>query len=157
MEIVPFWDEFGDLGSRGAYLSKMESSEWYTVPQWLLDQGKCPEQPTSTTRAQAEEHLSNKIMLFSAEKKPDVWDDLLAWKPHCGALRVTAWALQFAHNTLARLHKEKGRQGPLNTEEIINARDHQVRREQEEIPNLEKPGWKVNNEEGTISLSVFTG
>lgn len=57
----------------------MESSEWYTGPQWLLDQEKWPEQPklTSTTRAQEEERPSNEIMLYSAEKKPDEWDDLL--------------------------------------------------------------------------------
>ena len=34
-----------DLGSRGASLSKMASSEWYTRPQWLLNRDDWPEQP----------------------------------------------------------------------------------------------------------------
>ena len=144
-----------DLGSKGASLSKMESSEWYTGPQWLLDRYKWPEQPklTSTTRAQEEEHHSKEIILFSAEKKPAVWDDLLDQKPYWSTLKITAWALRFAHNSLARLRKEKGRQGPLSAEEIMNARDHWVRREQEKIPkDLEKPGWKLDKEEGTNIL-----
>ena len=47
-----------DLGSRGASLSKMEGSEWYTGPQWLLNGDDWPEQPKliSNTRSQEEEH-----------------------------------------------------------------------------------------------------
>ena len=115
--------KLADLGSGGASLSKMESSEWHTGPQWLLDRDKWPKEPklTSTTRAQEEEHPSNEIIMFSPEKKPDVWDDLLDRKPYWSTLKITAWALRFAHNSLARLRKEKGRQESLSTEEIMNA------------------------------------
>ena len=145
-----------DLGSRGASLSKMESSEWCKVLQRLLNQEKWPEQLQlkSTARAQEEEHPSHEAILFSAEKKPDVWDELLGRKPYWSTLRITAWALQFAHSSLARLHMEKGRQGPFIMGEIMNARDHWVRREQEKIPkDLEKPGWKLNKEEGMNILN----
>ena len=84
-------------------------------------------------------------MLFSAEKKPDVWDDLLDRKPYWSTLRITAWALRFAHKSLDRLRKEKGRQGPLSTEEIMNARDHWVRREQEEGTNILKCVGRIEN------------
>ena len=55
-----------DLGSRGASLSKMASSEWYTGPQWLLNRDDWPEQPKliSSTRSQEEEHSVREIMLY---------------------------------------------------------------------------------------------
>ena len=144
-----------DLGSRGASLSKMESSEWYTGPQWLLNRDDWPEQPKliSSTRSQEEEHPVREIMLYSAERKPDEWDNLLDRKPYWDTLRVTAWALRFAHNSSAKLCKEKRRHGPLSTDEIMIARNYWVRREQRKVPNgLEKPGWKLVKDERTNIL-----
>ena len=42
-----------------------------------------PEQPKSisSTRSQEEEHPVREIMLYSAERKPDEWDNLLERKP----------------------------------------------------------------------------
>ena len=42
------------------------------------------------------------------------------WK----TLRVTAWCLRFKHNCLAKGKKSKRKSGPLQTEEIENARNH---------------------------------
>ena len=98
-----------DLGSRGASLTKMVSSEWYTGPQWLLNRDDWPEQPKliSSTRSQEEGHSVREIMLYSAERKPDEWDNLLDQKSYWDTLRVTAWALRFAHNSSAKLCMEK--------------------------------------------------
>ena len=53
------------------------------------------------------------------------------------------------------MRKEKRTQGTLSTEEIMNARDHWVRREQKKIPkDSEKPGWKIVKDEGTSILKV---
>ena len=81
-----------DLGSRGASLSKMEGSELYTGPQWLLNRDDWPEQPKliSSTRSQEEELPMREIMLYSAERKPDEWDNLLDRKPYWNTLRITA-------------------------------------------------------------------
>ena len=53
-----------DLGSRGASFSKMESSEWYTGPKWLLNRDDWPEQPKliSSTRSQEEEKSGWKLV-----------------------------------------------------------------------------------------------
>ena len=144
-----------DLGSRGVSLSKMEGSEWYTGPQWLLNRDDWPEQPKliSSTKSQEEEHPVREIMLYSAESKPDEWDNLLDRKPYWNTLRITAWALRFAHNSSAKLCKEKRRRGPLSANEIMIARNYWVRREQKEVPNgLKKPGWKLVKDERTNIL-----
>ena len=92
-------------------------------------------------------------MLYSAERKPDEWDSLLDRKPYWNTLRTTAWALPFAHNSSAKLCKEKRRRGPLSTNEIMMVRNYWVRREQKEFPNgLEKPGWKLVKDERTNIL-----
>ena len=141
-----------DLGSRGASLNKMECREWYTGLQWLLNEDDWPEQPklTCSSKAQEEEHPNKGITLFSAERKPDKWDNLLERKPYWNTLRITAWVLRFVDNSSAKLRKEKRQHGPLSTEEIMEARDHWVRREQEKTPkDLEKPGWKLVKDEKT--------
>ena len=147
-----------DLGSRGVSLSKLESSEWYTGPQRLLNQENWPEQPklTCSAKAQEEERAIRETMLYSAEKKPDEWDNLLDRKPYWNTLRITAWVLRFVQNSSAKLRKEKRRHGPLSTEEIMDARDHWVRREQKKIPkDLEKPGWKLVKDEKTNILKCI--
>lgn len=70
---------------------------------------------------------NKEITLFSAERKPDEWDNLLERKPYWNTLRITAWVLRFVHNSSAKLHKEKRQHGPLSMEEITKARDHWVR------------------------------
>ncbi|KAL9984317.1 hypothetical protein ACROYT_G006593 [Oculina patagonica] len=68
---------------------------------------------------------------------------------------VTAWALRFVHSSYAKLFKEKRKHGPLSMKEIMKARDHWVRSEQEKNLNLEKPGWKsVKDEKTTIQVRM---
>ena len=46
-----------DLGSKGASLDKMDKGEWYSGPDWLLDETKWPAQPKLvTTKSVSEEH-----------------------------------------------------------------------------------------------------
>jgi len=118
----------------------------------LLNEDDWPEQPklTCSSKAQEEEHPNKGITLFSAERKPDKWDNLLERKPYWNTLRITAWVLRFVDNSSAKLRKEKRQHGPLSTEEIMEARDHWVRREQDKTPkDLEKPGWKLVKDEKT--------
>ena len=130
-----------ELGFKISQVSGEVGIQWKYCPSEM----NLADEPGST-RAQGEEHPPNKIMLYAAEKKPDEWDDLLDRKPYWSTLRITAWPLQFVHNGSARMRKEKRPQGTLSTEEIMNARDHWVRREQKKIL---KPGWKLVKDEGT--------
>ena len=81
-----------DLGSRGASLSKMEGSDWYTGPQWLLKKEDWPEQPSlkCTAKTQEEEKPHKEENFYTAEVKSDEWDHLLERKPYWNTLRVTA-------------------------------------------------------------------
>ena len=88
-----------DLGSRGASLEKMQRGQWFEGPEWLLHEGEWPEQPKlEKTKSVSEEHRPEKEeSLYSAKKKPDEWDTLLARSKLWRTFRVTAWALRFKH------------------------------------------------------------
>lgn len=92
-------------------------------------------------------------MFNVAEKEPDEWEALLTRSKYWRVLRVTAWALRFVSNALAKKHGINKRRGPLTTEEIHIAKNRWVRKEQADVePNLENPGWKLIKDEIT---SVF--
>ena len=74
---------------------------------------------------------------------------MLLRKPYWSTLRITAWALRFAHNCLAKTQKktQKKQADSLCTEEILQAREHWIRRVQKSAPeDLERPGWKVTKD-----------
>ena len=85
------------------------------------------------------------------ESDPDEWDALLMRKPFWNTLRVPAWALRFVHNSRAKRHKtKKMAKHFLSGEEILNARDYWVRREQRDVSeDLEAAGWSLMKDENT--------
>ena len=72
-------------------------------------------------------------------------------RPYWSTLIATASARRFIHNCLAKREKLKKRSGPLQTEEIITARNLWIRRVQQGIPeNLEMPQFKLSKDENGI-------
>ena len=58
-----------------------------------------------------------------------------------------------AKQLIARQHHEQRKRKPLTTEEIMQARDYWVRREQRNIPTTAvSPGWKLSHYEETKIL-----
>lgn len=94
------------------------------------------------------EVTGSKMSDFTIIRRPNI-NDIKFWN----TLRVTALSLRFARNSLAKQHHEKRKRGRLTTEEIMQARDYWVRREQRSIPKTtERPGWKVSHDEETKIL-----
>ena len=141
-----------DLGSRGASVDKMEKGDWFTGPEWLQHEEKWPEQPTlvRSTEASEEEKPLKEVVASAREHKPDEWDQLLEGKPYWTVLRVTAWAIRFKDNTLAKKQMRKKRKGALCTDEIRQAKELWVRRAQKRIPqDTETPGWRLVEDKET--------
>ena len=132
-----------DLGSRDASVDKMAKGDWFTGPEWLRHEEKLAEQPTASSTEASEEEKSLKEVVASArEHKPDEWDQLLEDKPYWTVLRITAWAIRFKDNTLAKKQMTKKRKGALCTDEIRQAKELWVRRAQKRIlQDTETPGW----------------
>jgi hypothetical protein len=68
------------LGSRGAGVGKLETGEWFTGPDWLLDERQWPEQPDlkSSKKVNSDEHKPFKDNVFyNKELNPDEWTMLL--------------------------------------------------------------------------------
>ena len=129
----PMNKNIADLGSRGASVDKMEKGDW-------------PEQPTlaRSTEASEEEKPLKEVVASAREHKPDEWDQLLEGKPYWTVLRVTAWAIRFKDNTLAKKQMRKKRKGALCTDEIRQPKELRVRRAQKRIPqDTETPGWRL--------------
>ena len=90
--------------------------------------------------------------------KPDEWDQLLEGKPYWNVLRITAWAIRFKDNTLAKKQMTKKRKGALCTDEIRQAKELWVRRAQKRIPqDTETPGWRLVGDKETAYLSALEG
>jgi hypothetical protein len=141
-----------DLGSRGASLDKMEKGNWFSGPDWLLDEGEWPKQPKLVTTKRVSEEFKPTVAepLFSVKRGPDEWDALFEKCSYWKTLRVTAWVLRFKHNALAKNRRTKKKSGPLTTEEIASAEDCWVRRIQVDVESdLETPGWKLAKDEDT--------
>ena len=67
------------------------------------------------------------------ETQRDEWDDLLARRLYWSTIRVAAWALRYANNSLAKRRGQNKRSGPLTMVEITTARNHLVWRSQKNI------------------------
>ena len=136
----PSKENIADLGSRGASINCMESNEWFHGPDWLLDEEKQPVQPN--LNCSKEVNIESKPLKESVfqviEKEPDEWDSLLGQSSYWKTLRVTAWCLRFKHNCLAKEQKSKRKSGPLQTEEIENARNHWVKKVQSNTPETSR-------------------
>ena len=141
-----------DLGSRGASVSKLETSEWFTSPAWLVDKEQWPKQPElKCSREVNDEHKPFKeTILYNQEREADEWTELLSRNEFWRTLRVTAWALRFLHNATVKHCGERKRTGPLTAEEITSAKNHWIKREQRNIPpDLQTSGFELTKEEGT--------
>ncbi len=141
-----------DLGSRGANLDKMKKGDWFSGPDWLLDESEWPPQPKLETTGRVSEELKPAVVeaLFAAKQESDEWSTLLEKFSYWKTLRVTGWILRFKHNALAKTRKMKKESGPLTTKEILSAENHWIRRVQANVEsNLETPGWKLVKDEET--------
>ena len=116
----PSSENLADLGSRGATIHKMVKDGWFTGPEWLLHVEQWPKQPQLkvATHVSEESKPSMVEVFFTKEREPDEWDALLERSSYWRTLRVTAWALRFLHNCLAKQRKEKRKSGPIGNEEI---------------------------------------
>ncbi len=144
-----------DLGSRGASLNKMERSGWYAGPEWLMEEEMWPEQPNlkSTPDAQLEEKPIREIVSFVAERQYDEFDDLLLRKTYWSTIRITGWILRFVYNLRAAKNRARKRRGPLTTDEVTEAQNCWIRREQRYVPHsLEQPGWFLTEDAATKIL-----
>ena len=151
----PSKENIADLGSRGASINRMECNGWFHGPDWLLDEEKQPEQPnlSCTKEVNVESKPLKEVVFQVAQKEVDEWDWLLERSSYWKTLRVTAWCLRFKHNCLAKGQKLKRKSGPLQTEEIENARNYWVKRVQGKEPEvLESPGWKFVRDKETDVL-----
>lgn len=151
----PSSKNLADLGSRGATIEKMVKDGWFTGPDWLLHLEQWPEQPQLKVNVHVSEESKPSVVdiLFTKERELDEWDALLERSSYWRTLRVTAWALRFLHNCLAKRRKEKRKSGPIGNEEIMKARNAWVIRIQSDIdPNLQAPGWKLFKEKNTNIL-----
>ncbi|XP_028415516.1 uncharacterized protein LOC114538581 [Dendronephthya gigantea] len=114
-----------------------------------------PKQPdlNCTQEVNIESKPLKEVVFQVAERDSDEWDLLLERSRYWKVLRVTAWCLRFKNNCLARGQKLKRKNGPLQTEEIVNARNLWVKRVQSETPEmLKSPGWKFVRDEETNIL-----
>ena len=140
------------MGSRGASVSKLEASEWFTGPAWLVDKEQWPKQPElKCSREVNDEHKPFKeTVLYNQQREADEWTELLSRNEFWRTLRVTAWALRFLHNATVNHRAEHRRTGPLIAEEITSAKKHWIKREQRNIPpDLQTSGFELTMEEGT--------
>ena len=154
----PTKSNIADLGSRGANLEKMAKGEWFEGPNWVLSEKEWPEQPElmCCTTANSEFKQMKEAVFHTTEVISDEWDNLLERKPYWQTLKITAWALRFIRNCLARVKKRKLTKGKLTTEEFLDARDHWVKREQSKITEIkETPGYKVEKEKETGILKCY--
>ena len=90
------------------------------------------------------------VIAYTSERKPDEWENLLDRNSYWKTLRITSWILRFINNCKAKAKNEKGTVGPLQTEEILRARNSWIVKVQKDIPeNLEKPGFKLERDPET--------
>ena len=83
---------------------------------------------------------------------------MLEGKSYWTVLRITAWAIRFKDNTLAKKQMTKKRKGALCTDEIRQAKELWVRRAQKRIPqDTETPGWRLVGDKETAYLSALEG
>ena len=149
----PTEKNLADLGSRGTGVHKMETGGWFTGPEWLLDEKQWPDQPDfECTKDVNDEHKPIKEEnLYTKEHKPDEWEALLERHRYWKTLPVTAWALRFLKNSLARRQRATKLTGPLTPQEIRNAKKRWIKKVQSSTsPNLRTPGWELVKDDTSI-------
>ena len=142
----PTEKNLADLGSRGAGIHKMERGGWFTGPEWLLDEKQWPDQPDFKCTKDVNDKYKpiKEENLYAKEHKSDEWETLLERNKYWKALRVTAWALRFRNNSLARRHRTKKLTGLLTTEEMEDAKNRWIVKVQRSTsPSLQTPGWDL--------------
>ena len=154
----PTKTNIADLGSRGANLDKMTKGEWFEGPNWLLSEKEWPKQPElkCCKTINSEFKQMKEAVFHTNEATLEESDQLLEHKPYWQTLKITAWALRFIGNCIARVKKRKLMKGRLTTEEVLDARDHWVKREQSKIIEIkETPGYRVEKEKETGILKCY--
>ena len=81
-----------DLGTRGAFLDKMERGNWYEGPKWLLNESNLPDQPVlkSTSQVNEEAKKVTDLIAYTSERKPDEWENLLDRRSYRKTLGITS-------------------------------------------------------------------
>ena len=154
----PSNSNIADIGSRGANIEKMVKGEWFEGPEWLLSEKDWPDQPElkSSSAVNSEFRPMKETLFHANEVKSDEWEQLLERNTYWKTLRTTAWGLRFVKNCLAKVKKGKPTKGQLTTEEILNARDYWVRKEQNKITEIKQtPGYRVEKDEETGILKCY--
>jgi hypothetical protein len=120
----------------------MEKGGWYEVPEWLMEEEKWPEQPDLrlSSETQHEEKPIRKIVSFFGERQHDEFDEFLVRRIYWSTIRITAWILGYKYNLLAMKSRIKKRRGPLTADEMLEAQNCWIWREQKYVPHdLEQP------------------
>ena len=154
----PSNSNIADIESRGANIEKMVKGEWFEGPEWLLSEKDWPNQPElkSSSAVNSEFRPMKETVFHANEVKSDEWEQLLERKTYWQTLRTTAWGLRFVKNCLAKVKKGKPTKGQLTTEEILNARDYWVGKEQNKITEIKQtPGYRVEKGEETGILKCY--
>ena len=131
-------------GSSNNHSGPVNQKQWPNQPDF-----KCNKDVNDEHKPIKEENL------YAKEHKPDEWEALLERNKYWKTLRVTAWALRFLNNSLARRRRATKLTGPLTPEEIGNAKKRWIKKVQScTSPNLETPGWElVKDNTGILSCS----
>jgi hypothetical protein len=96
------------------------------------------------------EYKTTEPIFYCNEQETDEWDHLFERSSYWRTLRVTAWILRFVNNCRSKARRDKRRNGPLNTDEIMNARNKWVWRvQQKDQPDIQSPGWRLVEERDT--------
>ena len=129
-------------------MEKLQSGSWFNGPDWLLEKEQWPEQPNLkvTTSVSQECKPIKEQALFTKDRELDEWDALLEINTYWRPLRVTAWALRFLNNCLARVRRNQKRSGPLVSEEITitKAKNNAWKRWQREYVHSLMESQRVN-------------
>ncbi|KAK3750713.1 hypothetical protein QZH41_017268, partial [Actinostola sp. cb2023] len=125
-----------------------------------IHEDRWPNQPRLNTNKDTDtdtdtEHKPMKENIFytheSEDCQPDEWEVLLTKSSYWRILRVTAWALRFCNNSLAKRQGAVSKSGPLSTEELQNAKRCWIQRAQRDTPiDLQAPGWELIKDQGIL-------
>jgi hypothetical protein len=111
-----------------------------------MEEEKWPEQPDLrlSSETQHEEKPIRKIVSFFGERQHDEFDELLVRRIYWSTIRITAWILRYKYNLRAKKSRIKKRRGPLTADEMLEAQNCWIWREQKYVPHdLEQPGWSL--------------
>ena len=121
----------------------------------MLKEEEWPEQPSlkSSVEALHEEKPIRELVSFVVERHDDELDELLRRRTYWQTVCITTWILRFVYNLRAKKNRVKKRRGPLTTDELSEAQNCWIRREQRYVlRNLEQPGWSLFEDSETKVL-----